>query len=185
MEGSEHEFEQQPKRKLSPVWMATGAVALVVIALLGYSLVTGPSAALQVGQPAPEFQLTTFSGDTISLSGLRGQVVVLNFFASWCNPCRQEAPDLQQAWREYEGQGVQFLGIAYKDAASKAQAFLAEFDTTYPSALDPGSRVSRDYGVTGVPETYIIDQEGLLVRHVLGAVSAAELRQEIDKVLRQ
>jgi cytochrome c biogenesis protein CcmG/thiol:disulfide interchange protein DsbE len=185
MEGSEHELEEQPKRKLSPVWVATGAVALVVIALLGYSLVTGPSAALQVGQAAPEFQLTTFDGDTVSLGGLRGQVVVLNFFASWCNPCRQEAPDLQEAWREYEGRGVQFLGIAYKDAASKAQAFLAEFDATYPSALDPGSRVSRAYGVTGVPETYVIDQEGLLVRHVLGAVTAAQLRQEIDKALSQ
>ncbi|MFN2289915.1 MAG: TlpA family protein disulfide reductase [Anaerolineae bacterium] len=185
MEGSEQEFEEQPKRKLSPVWLATGAVALVVIALLGYSLVTGPSAALQVGQPAPQFQLTTFGGDSVSLNGLRGQVVVLNVFASWCNPCRQEAPDLEQVWREYEGRGVQFLGIAYKDAASKAQAFLAEFDATYPGALDPGSRVSRAYGVTGVPETFVIDQQGVLVRHVLGAVSAAELRQEIDKVLSQ
>ena len=185
MESPGNEFEEQPKRRLSPAWMAAGAVALVVIALLSYSLVTGPSAALQVGQPAPEFQLTTFAGDTVSLSELRGQVVVVNFFASWCNPCRQEAPDLEQTWREYEGQGGQFLGIAYKDARSKAQAFLAEFDTTYPSALDPGSRVSRAYGVTGVPETYIIDQEGLLVRHVLGAVSAAQLRQEIDTILEQ
>jgi len=185
MESSENEFEEQPKRRFSPAWLATAAVALVVIALLSYSLVTGPSASLQVGQPAPEFRLTTFGGDTVSLSDLRGKVVVVNIFASWCNPCREEAPGLEQTWREYEGQGVQFLGIAYKDASSKAQAFLAEFDTTYPSALDPGSRISRAYGVTGVPETFIIDQEGLLVRHVRGAISAAQLRQEIGKILGQ
>jgi cytochrome c biogenesis protein CcmG, thiol:disulfide interchange protein DsbE len=185
MNSPQAEFKEQSQRRLSPVWMASGAVALVVIALLSYSLVTGPSSSLQVGEPAPEFQLTTFSGHTVRLSDLRGQVVILNFFASWCNPCREEAPDLEQTWREYEARGVQLLGIAYKDAGSKAQAFLAEYDATYPSALDPGNRVSRAYGVTGVPETFIIDQEGILVRHVLGAVNAAQLRQEIDVILGQ
>ncbi|MCL7452823.1 MAG: TlpA family protein disulfide reductase [Anaerolineae bacterium] len=185
MERSEHGFQEQPRRGLSPAWVATGAVALVVIALLSYSLVTGPSASLQVGELVPDFQLATFEGDTVNLSELRGQVVVVNFFASWCNPCREEAPDLEQAWQEYQDQGVQVLGIAYKDASSKAQAFLAEFDVTYPSGIDPGSRTSRAYGVTGVPETFIIDQQGRLVRHVLGAVTLAQLRQELDQTLNE
>jgi cytochrome c biogenesis protein CcmG, thiol:disulfide interchange protein DsbE len=185
METSDYEVQGQRERDRSRVWLATGAVAVVVIVLLGYSLITGPSAPVQVGQPVPDFQINTFDSDTISLSELQGQAVVVNFFASWCNPCRDEALDLEQAWREYEGKGVQFLGIAYKDAGSKAQAFLSEFDISYPCALDPGNRTSRAYGVTGVPETFIIDQQGRLVRHILGAVTAAQLGQELDKILGQ
>lgn len=185
METSDFEVRGERERDRSRVWLAAGAVAVVVIALLGYSLVTGPSAPVQVGQPVPDFRLTTFGGDTISLSDLQGQAVVVNFFASWCNPCREEAAALEQAWRHYEGQGVQFVGIAYKDAGSKAQAFLTEFGASYPSALDPGNRISRAYGVTGVPETFIIDQQGRLVRHMLGAVTAAQLGQELDKILGQ
>jgi cytochrome c biogenesis protein CcmG/thiol:disulfide interchange protein DsbE len=119
----------------------------------------------------------------MDLSSYRGQVVVLNFFASWCAPCRQEASDLEQTWRDYQGQEVQFLGIAYKDAASKAQAFLDEFGVTYPSAAETGNRTARAYGVTGVPETFIVDQQGQLVHHFVGPITEEELRAVLDQVL--
>jgi cytochrome c biogenesis protein CcmG/thiol:disulfide interchange protein DsbE len=181
METSQTSAVEEKKQGSLRAWWAAAAVAVVVLALLAYSIATGPSAPPQVGEPVPDFQLTTLDGQEISLSSLQGNVTVLNFFASWCVPCREEAPDLEETWQAYQDQGVQFVGIAYKDAKSRAQAFLAEFGTTYPSAVDPANRTARAYGVTGVPETFIIDRQGRLVRHILGAVSRAELSLEIER----
>jgi cytochrome c biogenesis protein CcmG/thiol:disulfide interchange protein DsbE len=117
------------------------------------------------------------------LGAQRGQVVVVNFFASWCAPCRQEATDLERVWRDYQDRDVQLFGIAYKDASSKAQTFLDEFGVTYPSAVDPGNETARIYGVTGVPETFVIDQQGHLLRHFLGPITREQLSQEIERAL--
>jgi cytochrome c biogenesis protein CcmG/thiol:disulfide interchange protein DsbE len=171
------------RRGLSPAWIAGGATALLVVALLGYALIEQPTKPPQVGSPVPDFQLTALDGSQIDLGAHQGQVVVINFFASWCDPCRQEAADLEQTWREYQGQEVQFFGLAHKDADSKAQAFLKQFDVTYPSAVDPGNRIARAYGVTGVPETFIVDAHGQLIRHFLGPITSEQLSQEIDKGL--
>jgi len=173
--------EKETRRRLSPAWLAAGIIGMLVLALLGYGLTT--HASLQVGSPAPEMGLTALDGRSMSLADQRGQVVVINFFASWCPPCREEAADVQQTWSDYQHRGVKFYGIAYKDAASPAQAFLAEFGVTYPSAIDPGSRVARAYGITGVPETFVIDQQGQLVRHFPGPVTREQLSQELDKLV--
>ena len=119
----------------------------------------------------------------MDLGAQREQVVVVNFFASWCTPCRQEAADLERVWRDYQDRNVQFFGIAYKDASSKAQTFLDEFGVTYPSAVDPGNGIARAYGVTGVPETFVIDQQGHLLRHFLGPITMEQLAREIDAAL--
>lgn len=185
METSHASQTEEPRRGLSPAWMAAGAIALLVLGLLGYALIAQPTEPPQVGSPVPDFQLSALDSTSMNLSAHRGEVVVLNFFASWCVPCRQEAVDLEQTWREYQDQKVQFFGIAYKDAASKAQAFLDEFDVTYSCAVEPGNRTARTYGVTGVPETFIIDQEGLLVHHFIGAVTQAQLTQVLDRTLGQ
>jgi cytochrome c biogenesis protein CcmG/thiol:disulfide interchange protein DsbE len=110
-------------------------------------------------------------------------VAVVNFFASWCAPCRQEAADLELAWNAYRDRQVRFYGIAYKDAESKAQAFLDEFGVSYPSAVDPGNRTARAYGLTGVPETFVVDRQGLLLHHFIGPITLDQLSQEIDRAL--
>jgi cytochrome c biogenesis protein CcmG/thiol:disulfide interchange protein DsbE len=153
------------------------------LGFLGYAVTGGPAQPPQIGSPVPDFQLVALDGTPFRLSDQLGKVVVVNFFASWCNPCWQEAPELRQAWDDYQDQGVQFIGIAYKDTASKAQAFLDEVQITYPNAADPANRIARAYGVTGVPETFVIDRQGRLVRHFLGPVSSAELGQEIERAL--
>ena len=174
---------EEPRQGFSLASLAVGVIALLVLALLAYALLAQPSPPPGIGDPVPDFQLVALDGSSMNLSDYRGQVVVLNFFASWCAPCRQEAADLEQAWRKYQDADVQFLGIGYKDAPSKAQTFLETFDVTYPVAVETGNSTARAYGVTGVPETFIIDQEGNLVQHFLGAITAAQLSQEIDPLL--
>lgn len=183
METPTEPLGEQPQRSLSPAWMAAGVIGLIVLALLGYALIGATSASPKVGDPVPDFQLTALDGRPMNLSNQRGKPVVVNFFASWCAPCREEAVDLEQTWRLYQDRGVQFFGIAYKDADSKAKAFLDEFDVSYPSTVDASNRTARSYGLTGVPETFVIDQQGLLVRHFLGPVSQAQLSQELDRLL--
>lgn len=185
METLEASQSEITRRGLSPAWMAAGVIALIVLGLLGYGLLASPSEPPQVGGPVPDFQITALDGSSMNLGAERGQVVVVNFFASWCDPCRQEAADLQQSWLDYRDRGVQFFGIAYKDADSKAQAFLDEFGVTYPSAVERNNQTARAYGLTGVPETFVIDQQGLLVRHFLGPITQAQLGQEIDRLLNQ
>jgi cytochrome c biogenesis protein CcmG/thiol:disulfide interchange protein DsbE len=170
-----------PQRRVSPTWAAAGAVGVVVLALLAYSIATGPSAPLQTGQVAPSFELARLEGGKIGLDAQRGKVVVINFFASWCAPCQEEAADLEETWRHYQPEGVQFLGIAYKDAGSKVQAFLDQFSVTYPCALDPAGRTARDYGVTGVPETFVINGQGQLHRHIIGPIDQNELSLVIEQ----
>jgi cytochrome c biogenesis protein CcmG/thiol:disulfide interchange protein DsbE len=183
METSHTSETDGTRRKLPLTWLAAGGIAVLVLGLLSFSLVVQPSEPPQVGQPVPDFQLTAFDGSPMDLGAQRGQVVVVNFFASWCAPCRQEAADLEQVWREYQDWNVQFFGIAYKDASSKAQTFLDEFGVTYPSAVDPGNETARTYGVTGVPETFVVDQQGHLLQHFLGPITMEQLRQEIDGAL--
>ena len=183
METPEAVEQEQSPRALSPAWMAGGAIVLIVAVLLVYAIVTKPAEPPAVGSPVPDFEFTALDGSTMSLSARRGDVVVVNFFASWCDPCREEAAALEQTWLGYQDQGVQFYGIAYKDADSKAQAFLDEFNVSYPSTVDTTNRTARDYGVTGVPETFVIDREGLLVHHFLGPITQAQLAREIEQAL--
>jgi cytochrome c biogenesis protein CcmG/thiol:disulfide interchange protein DsbE len=183
METSEVSHNEPVQRGLSPAWIAAAVIAIIVLALLVYAIIPTRSGPPQTGSPVPDFQLVALDGGAMNLSEHQGQVVVVNFFASWCNPCRQEAAGLEQAWQKYQDQGVQFFGIAYKDADSKAQAFLEEFGVTYPSTVDGSNRTARAYGVTGVPETFVIDQQGLLVRHFLGPITNEQLGQEIERIL--
>lgn len=112
----------------------------------------------------------------VSLSELRGAPVVLNFWASWCEPCRVEAPVLERGWRQTQRQGVLFLGLDMQDVTSDAREFLREFDVSYLNVREGGKDTARRYGATGLPETYFISARGQVVAHVIGALSAGQLR---------
>jgi cytochrome c biogenesis protein CcmG/thiol:disulfide interchange protein DsbE len=132
---------------------------------------------------APDFTLTSFSGETVLLSDLRGQVVVLNFWASWCPPCREEAAYLESTWREYEGRGVVFLGVDYVDTEKEALAYIAEFGITYFNGPDVGTRIAQAYRIRGVPETFFIDRGGIVRGVKIGPLYAPELQDKIDELL--
>lgn len=160
--------------------------AIPVIVLLAYGFRTDPRAIPTplVGKPAAAFRLKTFDGPEISLEGLRGRVVVVNFWASWCYPaCYEEAPVLERGWRAYKDRGVMLVGINIQDKEEPARRFLAQFNHTFPNAPDPAGRVSVDYGVYGVPETFFIDRAGRIRAKHVGAVTDAIFSANVDRLL--
>jgi cytochrome c biogenesis protein CcmG, thiol:disulfide interchange protein DsbE len=134
--------------------------------------------------PAPDFTVTTFDGETIRLSDLRGQVVVINFWASWCGPCREEAPALERVWQRYREQGVVILGVTYADNERDSRAFIDEFGMTYPNAPDIGTFISKEqYHIVGVPESFVIDQNGNVVEFIYSVVNEDRLSATLDRLL--
>lgn len=142
--------------------VGSGLLALAVLAAMA-AAVRRPAAGPQVGASAPAWRLQTFDGRSIASSDLAGQVVVLNFWASWCIPCADEADDLEALWQRFQDRGVQFIGVAYVDTEGPARAYLATHGVSYPNGPDLGGRISRAYRVAGVPETFVIDRAGRIV----------------------
>ena len=143
---------------------------------------TGRAGQVRV-RPAPEFELRLFEGGTFRLADQRGKLVVVNFWASWCPPCREEAPALEQVWQEYRARGVVVVGANVWEERQPAVEFVKEFDLTYPNGVDPSGSLAVEYGVTGLPETFFIDEEGRLVRRWIGPIDEAQLRQVLDDLL--
>jgi cytochrome c biogenesis protein CcmG/thiol:disulfide interchange protein DsbE len=127
--------------------------------------------------------VTTFDNEPLELADLKGKVVVLNFWASYCLPCRDEAPMLENLWREYKDRGVVFLGINTDDIEGDARAYMAEFSVTYPNAPDVGGKIEDQYRITGIPETFIVDSNGEITRHFIAQVNERDLRAELDRAL--
>jgi cytochrome c biogenesis protein CcmG, thiol:disulfide interchange protein DsbE len=155
--------------------LAGQAVALAAVAgLLGLLVwrLTHQSHPPKLGGPAPAFSLRRIdSRGTLELASLRGRPVVLNFWASWCVPCKGEAKLLEQSFLQYRARGVVFLGVDYHDVTSDARTFLAHHGITYPTVQDGSGMVGDRYGLTGVPETYFIDRRGRLVGfHIVGTI---------------
>jgi cytochrome c biogenesis protein CcmG/thiol:disulfide interchange protein DsbE len=166
-------------------WAIPLAVVPVLV-LLAYGFRTDPRAIPSplVGKPAAPFTLTAFDGKPVSLDALRGKIVVVNFWASWCVPaCYDEAPSLERAWQAYRDRGVVLVGVNIQDKEEPARRFLDRFGHTFPNAPDPAGRVSVDYGVYGVPETFFIDRTGRVRFKHVGAVTDEILKQQLDKLL--
>ena len=162
--------------------------ALPVLLLLGYGFRTDPREIPSplVGKPAAPFTLATFDGGQVSLEALRGRVVVVNFWASWCYPaCYEEAPALERAWDTYKDRGVMMIGINIQDKEEPAKKFLTQFGHTFPNAPDPAGRVSVDYGVYGVPETFFIDRAGRVRWKHVGAVTDQIFKERVETLLKE
>jgi cytochrome c biogenesis protein CcmG/thiol:disulfide interchange protein DsbE len=147
--------------------------------------VFGPAVMEEISEPAPDFELPLLSDPerSVRLSSMRGDVVVLNFWATWCAPCREETPTLQAASTRWGPEGVRFLGVDVRDDDSAARAFVEEFGVTYPSASDPASSLADDFGYFGYPATYVIDERGVMRFEFVGAVDGAEIDRAVRVVL--
>lgn len=165
-------------------WLLPASV-VPVVALLAFGLTRDatvlPSAL--VGKEAPEFHLETVAGDTVSLEDLRGKVVVLNFWASWCIPCRTEHAVLLRASTVWPAEDVAVVGVVYQDSRANARRFMERLGGEWPSGLDPASRTAIDYGVYGVPETFFLSADGRVARKQVGPVTWELVRTTVDSLL--
>jgi cytochrome c biogenesis protein CcmG/thiol:disulfide interchange protein DsbE len=166
------------------VWQGVFVLILLVfIILLAARLVQTNQTEQRASGMAPSFAFTTFDGQTIRSEDLLGKGVVLNFWASWCDPCREEAALLEQTWRQEEGNNIVFLGLDYLDQEPAAKAYLDEFNISYANGPDLQSAAARRYGIKGVPETFFIDPEGKITDIVIGPiVSVAKMGEYLAKI---
>jgi cytochrome c biogenesis protein CcmG, thiol:disulfide interchange protein DsbE len=178
------------------------AIGFLMIALLGglfwWGLRSGSaangrpvptSALVKSEKPAPDFSMPTLEpyllewGETLTLSQFVGdKPIILNFWASWCLPCRREAPLFERYWQQYKDR-VLFLGVNFQDKPIDADAFIKEFSMTFPSGSDPKAKIGIDYGIFGLPETFIISKEGKVVAKQVGEISEAQLKGYLSQVL--
>lgn len=168
------------------LWLALVALPVAaLVSLLAFGLLNegeGETGSSMLNREAPDFTLNLFDGGTFTLSEHRGQPVVMNIWASWCDPCWDEAPVLEEGWRSYRDQGVVFVGVNFDDSRGDAEAFLEQFDITYPNGPDE-SDIYLQYGATGTPETFFIDRDGVIVQRFMGPLNAEQLSASVEELL--
>src|ERR687893_1260268 len=164
-------------RRLAPA----AVVAIGLVGVLAYGLLR--PAPEEVSRPDPEFELPLLSGKgAMSDDDLEGRVVVLNFWASWCDPCRREMPIFERIAREYEPRGVSIVGVAWHDDPGAGRAFVREYGITYPIVREKGDALATQLGVNGLPQTFFLDRTGALKGGpILGELTRAELVTRIDE----
>ena len=163
----------------------TLVIAIVggVVGLLAYGF-TRDARYIQsplIAKRAPSFMLTLFDGKVIRVEDFRGKVVFLNFWASWCVPCRAEAKTLEAAWHKYKDRGVVFLGANIQDKEEDARAFMKEFGITYLNGRDASGKIAVDYGVWGIPESFFIDGQGQITYKHVGEISSQIIDAKLDE----
>jgi cytochrome c biogenesis protein CcmG/thiol:disulfide interchange protein DsbE len=147
---------------------------------------TGPSDGLglvEVDRPLPDLAGSTVQGGSIDAADYAGRVLVVNIWATWCAPCREEQPALQQVWREYQDRGVRFVGVNYRDDSAAAGAWIDEFGVTYPSIEDHAGGWADDFGFLGLPDTYVADAGGTIRYLITGATTPQQLSGVLDGLL--
>ncbi len=172
-----------------------GIVILVNVGLLAFLLTqlltpaTTPSSDPIVGHPAPGFSLTALgpaaAKSTLSLADFKGKAIVLNFWASWCAPCKEELPLLENTWKQMQAQGkdVIFIGIDYQESSSAAASFLQQNGVTYPAALDASGTVASKYGIASLPDTFFINRNGTVISKELREITAQVLSSNLKLIV--
>ncbi|MEL7432473.1 MAG: TlpA disulfide reductase family protein [Chloroflexota bacterium] len=187
----EPEFLQNGKPKtdntsttfFTPANIFLMTAVIVFVSVMGIQLFNQNQGRPLPGDRAPSFAVTTYDGEEITLDSLEGQIVVLNLWASWCGPCHEEADDFQAIYEDYQADGVVVLGVNWLDIDSDALEFVDQYSLTYPNAPDFGERVYEAYNVQGMPETFVIGRDGIVVETLIGGTNYDQLSRAIDTAL--
>ena len=182
MESARAGAPRSPRRLILAGWALAGLALLMLLVTTRIAEPTTAARTAGLDRPAPAFDLETLDGARLTFESLRGRPVVVNFWASWCIPCREEAPLLNAAAARY-GPAVAFVGALYQDSRESAQRFVAEFRQAYPAVLDPDGRTAIDYAVFGIPETFFIDAAGIIRSRQIGVLREDDLRRQIEAIL--
>lgn len=178
--------DQDNKSRLpTPIFIVAGLLLLGFLGFLFMGMLRSQQGPIKVGQEVPPITMTTFDGQAVDTSTMRGKVILINFWSSWCKPCESEADSLQEAWEMYQPGGqVVFLGVDYVDTEPEAKGILEKYGTTYLNAPDLGTKVSQMFRIRGVPETYVIDKDGKLANIQIGPFSStSDIIAIIDPLL--
>jgi cytochrome c biogenesis protein CcmG, thiol:disulfide interchange protein DsbE len=180
--GSDKRMIRRSQRLRITAAVAVFACMLALLGLVGWGLAKAQRGQVSSGK-APYFSMTSFDGKKIAMQDLRGKVVIINFWASWCQPCRQEAAYLEQSWRKYKDRDVVFIGVDYVDTETEALKYIKEFGITYFNGPDVGTRISQSYNIKGVPETFYVAKNGELRGVKIGPLEPPELDNKIEELL--
>lgn len=171
------------------LWRRLVLVALIIgpiVGLLAFGFtrdaryITSPL----IAKPAAPFTITLFDGGKLTLEDLRGKAVFLNFWASWCPPCRAEARDLEAAWQKVRDKNMVFIGVALQDTDRNSLEFLKEFEVTYPNGKDASGKIAVDYGTWGIPESFFIDPQGRITYKHVGGIRAPLVLAKLEEAAR-
>jgi cytochrome c biogenesis protein CcmG, thiol:disulfide interchange protein DsbE len=158
------------------------AAPIAFVAIVAWATMSRSTRAT-AGDPAPDFSLPSMNGGEVGLSEFEGRPLFINFWASWCIPCREEAPDLVQTWRSYEKTELAMIGINWQDLKADAAGFVDRYAISYPTLRDTTGRVATAYGVLAPPESVFISREGLIESHIYGPMTGGEMKAQIDDLL--
>lgn len=178
--------EEQPRGGLDIPSIFLLLAVTAFVGVIGVQLARQNSPLVGQGDRAPDFTVTTFDEEEIALSEMRGQIVIVNFWASWCGPCIDEAPMLESVWQTYRDQDVLMLGITHADVSRDSLEFIERYGITYPNAPDPGARIYDTYNAQGVPETFIVGPDGRVAWALYGPLSEStmpEFERTIESLL--
>ena len=171
--------------RVRKIWVIGIALVLAVGIVAGFQWKDQQIAALpEVGHIPPDFTLLSTTGETVTLSQLKGKPTFINFWASWCPPCQQESPDLERMYKKY-GKRIAFYGInatAY-DHLGAAESFIKHYGLTYPILLDQSGSVMKSYDILGIPDSYFINRQGVVISKVVGAMSAGVMQKQFERLL--
>ena len=191
MDDLSHEIQNQNNRPNRLIILAIGCVVVAFFILLNYAMIskeptTASSGVVQVGKVAPDFTLQLFSGESLQLSSLRGKGIVVNFWASWCVPCRTEMSALNTIYASTNRNEIEFVGVNFwsmTESETAARKFVAEFSVEYPTGQDRSGNISLDYGVTGIPATFFIDDKGRVLKRWVGALDLDQLESLTSEII--
>ena len=163
--------------------LIAGFTIFLAIGVMGTTTATSRSGKELVGKKAPSFVAPKVGGQLVSLENYKNKPLVLNFWASWCPPCRDETPGMERIWRKYEDQGVVILGINVQDGEKEAERYISEFGVTFSNALDLDGSITVDYGVTGLPVTFFIDNDSVVKGRWVGSISEDRLDNWVSNLI--